>query len=105
MSLCFIPIGAHAAEKTNIAPVQKHGKLSVKETNIVDKNGKLEITANNIETLGRDISIVGEHPDSEKPAVKVIIDADTDVKPGLVKLNVKPHKCFVFDLETEERIW
>ena len=72
---------------------------------IVDKNGKLEITANNIETLGRDISIVGEHPDSEKPAVKVIIDADTDVKPGLVKLNVKPHKCFVFDLETEERIW
>ena len=72
---------------------------------LVDKNGKLEINATNIETLGRDISIVAEHPKSEKPAVKVIIDADTDVKPGLVKLNVKPHKCFVFDKETEERIW
>ena len=71
----------------------------------VDKNGPLHVNVNNIETLGRDISIVATHEKSQRPAVKIIIDADTDVKPGVVSLKVKPHKCFVFHKETEERIY
>ena len=71
----------------------------------VVKDGAFQVEAVNIETLGRDISIVATHEKSERPAVKIIIDADTDVKPGPVKLKVKPHKCFVFNKETEERIY
>lgn len=71
----------------------------------VVKDGDFVVEANNIETLGRDISIVATHEKSERPAVKIIIDADTDVKPGPVSLKVKPHKCFVFNKETEERIY
>lgn len=39
VSLCFAPIRVNADEKTTVTPVQAHGKLSVKGTNIVDKNG------------------------------------------------------------------
>ena len=71
----------------------------------VSPKGSFEVKVKDIETLGRDISIIAEHDKSQRPAVKIIIDADTDVKPGMVKLNVKPHKCFVFDKNTEERIY
>ena len=71
----------------------------------VSPKGPFEVKVKDIETLGRDISIIAEHDKSQRPAVKIIIDADTDVKPGMVKLNVKPHKCFVFDKNTEERIY
>ena len=71
----------------------------------VSSKGQFEVKVKDIETLGRDISIIAEHEQSQRPAVKIIIDADTDVKPGMVKLNVKPHKCFVFDKNTEERIY
>lgn len=64
----------------------------------------LHVKVNNIETLGRDISIIASHPASERPAVKVIIDADTKVGTGEIALTVKPHKCFIFNVETEERI-
>ena len=70
----------------------------------VDPKGPFHVEATQIETMGRDISIVAKHPDSERPSVKVIIDADNNVKPGKVALNIKPHKCFLFDVETEERI-
>ena len=71
----------------------------------VAKDGPFKVEAINIETLGRDISIVATHEKSERPLVKIIIDADTDVKPGPVSLKVKPHKCFIFNKETEERIY
>ena len=71
----------------------------------VSPKGSFEVKVKDIETVGRDISIIAEHDKSQRPAVKIIIDSDTDVKPGTVKLNVKPHKCFVFDKNTEERIY
>lgn len=71
----------------------------------IDPKGPFHVVAKNIETLGRDISIIAEHPCSERPAVKCIIDADTKVEVGKVALSIKPHKCFVFDKETEERIF
>ena len=57
-----------------------------------------------IETLGRDISIVCKSPYCLKPTFKVILDADEKVSVGETKLGVKPHKCFVFKKDTEERI-
>ncbi len=57
-----------------------------------------------IETLGRDISIVCKNPHCLKPTFKVIVDADEKVSVGGIVLGVKPHKCFVFAKDTEERI-
>ena len=57
-----------------------------------------------IETLGRDISIVCSSPYCLKPSLKIIVDADEKVSIGETKLGVKPHKCFVFAKDTEERI-
>lgn len=71
----------------------------------VDPKGKFHAEAKAIETLGRDISILVESKYSQRPSVKVIIDADTKVQPGPISLNVKPHKCFVFNKETEERMF
>ena len=58
-----------------------------------------------IQVMGRDISVVANHPSCTKPTFKAIISADDDVKAGEVKLAVKPHKLFIFDAETEDRIY
>ena len=58
-----------------------------------------------IQVMGRDISLVGKNANCTKPTFKAIISADDDVKPGDVALKVKPHKIFIFDYETEERIY
>lgn len=71
---------------------------------IVDEKGKFHIETKQIETLGRDISIVGAHPQSLKPTFKIIVDADNKISVGTTALSVKAHKCFVFNKETEERI-
>ena len=72
---------------------------------IVDPKGKFHFNATQIETLGRDISVVGEHEQCLKPSFKVIVDADNNVKVGEVAVSIKAHKCFVFDAKTEERIF
>ena len=71
---------------------------------IVDKKGKLSAEVEQIETLGRDISIIAKNPNTQKPTFKAIIDADIKVSVGAVKFSVKPNKCFVFSKETEERL-
>ena len=58
-----------------------------------------------IQVMGRDVSLVGTNENCAKPTFKAIISADDDVKAGAVALKVKPHKIFIFDNETEERIY
>ena len=58
-----------------------------------------------IQVMGCDISVVAKNENCTKPTFKAIISADDDVKPGKVSLKVKPHKLFIFDFETEERIY
>ena len=58
-----------------------------------------------IQVMGRDISIVAKNPNCTKPTFKAIISADDKVSAGKVAFKVKPHKIFIFDAETEERIY
>ena len=58
-----------------------------------------------IQVMGRDISVVAKNPHCTKPTFKAIISADDHVSPGQVNFKVKPHKIFIFDYETEERIF
>ena len=72
------------------------------------KPGEKEVLHANcemIQVMGRDVSLVGTNENCTKPTFKAIISADDDVKAGAVALKVKPHKIFIFDNETEERIY
>ncbi len=70
------------------------------------ENGALHCQLNNVEVMGRDVSVVSTHPASLNPQIRTIINADNkvDVTKQVVSYNVKPHKFFLFNKETEERI-
>ena len=70
------------------------------------EDGKLICQLSNVEVMGRDVSIVSTNPASINPSVRSIINADNKVDLGaqIVRYNVKPHKFFLFNKETEERI-
>ena len=73
---------------------------------IVDENGALECNLSNIEVMGRDVSVVSTHSASVNPIVRSIIDADDTPKAAAtVRFALKPHKVFLFNAETEERIY
>ena len=74
---------------------------------ILDDNGPLTCELSNIEVMGRDVSIVSHHANSANPIIRSIIDADNkiDVSKTNVSFSLKPHKTFLFDAETEERIY
>ena len=55
--------------------------------------------------MGRDISVVARNENCTKPTLKAIISADDQVNPGKVAFTIKPNKIFLFDLESEERIY
>ena len=72
----------------------------------LDANGALCCNLSNVEVMGRDVSIVSTHPASCNPVVRSIIDADhkTAVTGDTVRYALKPHKVFLFNKETEERV-
>ena len=72
---------------------------SDKDKNVLHANCEM------IQVMGRDISVVATNENCFKPTFKAIISADDEVKAGEVKLAVKPHKLFIFDNETEDRIY
>ena len=73
----------------------------------IDPNGPFVVNLSNIEVMGRDVSIVSTHTDSLNPVVRSIINSDAKIDPTAktVAFSLKPHKVFVFNKETEERIY
>ncbi len=75
---------------------------------IPDENGALHNTLKGVEVMGRDISILSENKSSQNPVIRSIVSADSksavDVTKKTVAFTLKPHKVFLFDSETEERI-
>ena len=69
-------------------------------------NGVLHCSLSSVEVMGRDVSIVSTNDASDNPLVRSIIDADNkvDLTKATVSYNIKPHKFFLFNKETEERI-
>ena len=71
----------------------------------VCENGSFVFQAKQVEYIGRDISIIGVNENSEKDTFRIIVDSDVKVEEGqIVRANIKPHKLFVFDKITEERL-
>ncbi len=73
----------------------------------LDENGSFACTLSNVEVMGRDVSVVSTHPASLNPIIRSIINADNKLHIGdtTVRYALKPHKVFLFDTETEERIY
>ena len=71
------------------------------------EDGTFVCKLSNVEVMGRDVSIVSTHTASANPAVRSIVDADYNIRVGAesVAFTLKPHKVFLFDKETEERIY
>ncbi len=74
---------------------------------VPSESGALICGLNNVEVMGRDVSVVSTHPASLNPVVRSIVDADykIDKEDATVNFDLKPHKVFLFDKETEERIY
>ena len=70
-------------------------------------DGPLVCSLNNVEVMGRDVSVVSTHPASLNPVVRAIVDADYKISKEFetIRFSLKPHKVFLFDSETEERIY
>ena len=72
----------------------------------LDDTGALHCKLSNVEVMGRDVSIVSTNAASCNPVIRSIINADNkvDITTGEVRYSLKPHKVFLFNKETEERI-
>ena len=72
----------------------------------LDENGLFECALSNVEVMGRDVSLVCTNEASANPIIRAIINADNkvDATAATVRFNLKPHKVFLFNAETEERI-
>ena len=73
----------------------------------LDPEGPMHCKLSNVEVMGRDVSIVSTNEASCNPVVRSIINADNKVDPEAetVRFSIKPHKIFLFNKETEERIY
>ena len=73
---------------------------------ILDENGPLHCKLSNVEIMGRDASIVSTNEASVNPVIRSIINSDNKVDTAnpVVRYSLKPHKFFLFNKETEERI-
>lgn len=73
---------------------------------IPDAEGALQCKPSNVEVMGRDVSVVSTHESSLNPMIRSIINSDyqVDIASGVIRYALKPHKTFIFNKETEERI-
>ena len=74
---------------------------------VVDANGPMTCTLTGVDVMGRDVSLVTTHPSSLNPVVRSIVDADDakNATEGDVHYSLKPHKVFLFNRETENRVY
>ena len=72
----------------------------------LDPNGPFVCNLSNLEVMGRDVSVVSTHANSQNPVVRSIINSDAAIDPTAktISFSLKPHKVFIFNKDTEERI-
>ena len=73
---------------------------------VPSENGALHCSLNNIEVMGRDLSVVSSHHASLKPSFRAIISSESmpSIGSSAIAFDLKPSKTHIFDKETEERI-
>ena len=65
------------------------------------EKGTLHVEVYQVETIGRDTTLIVKDPSNEGKTFRVIIDSQYRVKPGdVVGFDIRPEKLFVFNKET-----
>ena len=74
---------------------------------VYNPNGVLTCDFKNVEVMGGAISIVSSHADSENAIIRSTVMDDIKVPENskTVSFDIKPNKLYVFDRDTEERIY
>ena len=98
---CVLVFNEDLGERDIFAAIRPEGFMLAKASDKNVLHGNCEM----VQVMGRDISVVANNPNCIKPSFRVIISSDDKVSPGEVAFTVKPHKIFLFDGETEERIY
>ena len=74
----------------------------------VDEAGPLVCTLKGVEVMGRDVTVVSEHPAFQGATIRTIIDAQSgvDTTKGEVRYRLRPGKVFVFSKDDSgERLY
>ena len=74
---------------------------------VPDENGTMICEMRSLEVMGRDISVVSTHEGLVNPVIRSIVNADSgiDATAASITYSLKRHKVFLFDKQTEERIY
>ena len=74
---------------------------------VLNKDGKLTCSVSGIDVMGRDISIVSTNENSLNPVVRSIIASEeiSNISDNTVKFNLKENKVYIFNKETELRVY
>ena len=98
---CVLELGEDLGEKDIYVAIRPEGFILAndKDKNVIRGNCEM------VQVMGRDISALVQNENCTKPSFRVIISSDDNVAPGNIAFKVKPHKIFLFDGETEERIY
>ena len=73
---------------------------------IPDGNGPFTCKMDRVEVMGRDVSVVSGHPMLNGRCIRSIVSSEYrfDPRQETVRFSLKPHKVFLFDKESEERV-
>lgn len=73
---------------------------------LLQENGPLHCRLSRLEVMGRDVSLVSTHENSQNETIRSIIDSEMqpDINAQTVNFAIKPKKLFLFHKVTEERI-
>lgn len=73
---------------------------------LLQENGSLHCRLHRLEVMGRDISVVFSHDNSQNKTIRSIMDSESklDRNAGTVNFDIKPKKVYLFHKETEKRI-
>ena len=74
---------------------------------IPDENGPFRCELKSVEVMGRDVSIISTNAASSNPLVRSIVNAEhkVDTAEKYVRYSLKRNKVFIFDKETEDRVF
>ena len=72
----------------------------------IDPNGPFVCNLQNVEIMGRDVSVVSTNEASLNPVIRSIVNSDNKIEMGeTVTFSLKSHKVFLFSKEDESRIY
>ena len=82
-----------------IAAIRPEGLVPAQE-------GTLTCDLKRVEVMGRDVSVVCGHPDCENEDIRAIVDGDVQIDSAnrQIAFAIKPHKIFLFDASTHQRL-